>query len=406
LKSQITVIVAVAVAVLSAGTMLVPRAEAARVELAPDPQGSGNELFFTAAPGETNEVAVGFWFDGWWNVGDHKAMLEAVPPCDPIFDPSSGWDVMCPEKDGPLKRVVVDLGDGDDVGVDNVAGAWKTPVTVLGGPGNDRVFAHEFGGNLLVGGPGNDWINAGQFEGSPYESGEDVVAGGDGDDEIRTWDKFADVVYCGAGLDRVTPDGKDILANDCEVAVRPRVGTDPWSRQDGRPIGVTIDGGATFTNRIELQLTVVVPDAANGLRVQEPDGPASLFTRLSDGINYRFALDTRSNDGARAVNVSFDGPGLDPARKFTDSIILDRKRPVVRSRRVVTRRGSFKWVMLAAHDATSGLKSMQFARRRGSPAKPRAFRRRAIVRASSRWVRVTDWAGNVSRWRRLSKATG
>jgi Ca2+-binding RTX toxin-like protein len=116
---------------------------------------------------------------------------------------------------------------GDDIsGFENVSGgrsedaltALPTGSRLYGGPGEDS----------LKGGPGADEIDGG--------SGDDSVSAGAGDDEIDSRDGRAELVFCGAGRDRVTgyeivdddyeglttrlagPDARDVLDRTCELA--------------------------------------------------------------------------------------------------------------------------------------------------------------------------------------------
>jgi len=59
-------------------------------------------------------------------------------------------------------------------------------------------------------------------------------------------------------------------------------------------------------------------------------------------------------------------------------------------------------VNLRARDATSGVRSAQFARVRKRPWAAVRFGQRLMVRRAPKWVRVRDRAGNVSRWQRVS----
>src|SRR5215212_3723506 len=109
------------VAVLAAGAVLASTAQAATVEVV-----DGN-VVFTAAPGETNDLRI-----GWDSFTDMGAPLTAGPGCEQI-DANSA---RCLESGAP----VVDTGDGDDR-VDVRLWCCGT-VTVHGGDDDDNILMY------------------------------------------------------------------------------------------------------------------------------------------------------------------------------------------------------------------------------------------------------------------------
>jgi hypothetical protein len=384
--------------------MAVPAtASAARIELRPGKAPKSTELLYTGGSEVNSPVLQSY--EAWYYLQDSKGpATERIPPCEADPEPSGlGVTSRCPGSLSAIGHALIDLGDGDDFGnVDQNTLLWL-PVTVLGGSGRDHLSMHSPSRAVLDGGPGDDVITSeGPHQGYSSE-GSDIVFGGEGDDEINTRNEQLghDFIYCGPGFDEVTADGSDEVAADCESVARPPF----WGRADGKPVGVTINGAAPFTNDPDVQLTVRAPDAARAVRISNDGGfGGQLTTQVVSTETYGFELASSGPERLpKTVYVRFDGPGLDPHRIFTDDIILDETRPAVRSARLVGRvRGGVR-LALRARDATSGVKSAQFARKRGQPRAWIRYRKRITVRRTPHWVRVRDGAGNSSRWHRLRR---
>jgi hypothetical protein len=96
----------------------------------------------------------------------------------------------------------VDAGGGDDRVV--FAADVRVPVTLRGGPGNDRLVGGA-GADKLIGGPGNDVLvgRAGRdlLYGGP---GKDKLIGGPGDDVLRGG-AGQDTLIPGSGHNQVSP---------------------------------------------------------------------------------------------------------------------------------------------------------------------------------------------------------
>jgi RTX calcium-binding nonapeptide repeat (4 copies) len=364
--------------------------EAAQLEL------RGNQVVYTAGAGEGNDVHFQHW-ETWWGVQDAEGVsITPVPPCE-WWPPHQGVIPMarCPDWVDNITSAVVDLGDGNDSSFLDENTSLSIPVSLLGGPGNDRLTMHSSGPNTLDGGSGNDVLSS--------EGGHNTLIGGDGNDQFATADATQDVVGCGPGFDEVIADELDLVAADCE-SVRRETPGGVWTRADGKAIGVSIDGGALYTNSPDVRLRVRGPDAATHLRISNDGGFESFVSRPISGLTFEFELSSSGPERLpKTVYVRFDCPGLDPNRTFTDDIILDETRPVVRSAQVVRRRHGRVRVALRARDATSGVKSAQFARVRHRPWARIRYRNRVTLLRAPRWVRVRDGAGNVSRWRHVAR---
>ncbi|MDA0139454.1 calcium-binding protein [Solirubrobacter deserti] len=94
-----------------------------------------------------------------------------------------------------------------------------------GGTGNDLIYAAR-GNDETWGEDGDDqlWAMARADVHGPNDTAGDVLHGGPGNDTFRVRDGEADTVDCGAGVDTVYADFKDVLSNpgECEVVNRAR----------------------------------------------------------------------------------------------------------------------------------------------------------------------------------------
>lgn len=385
-------------------------ADAARVELRPAAVAGENELAYTAGADEVNHVYM-YRHTGppggglVWDITDAAAPpIDRVSPC--MTSVNVAWVSECP--DDHVSSILVDLGDRDDEApVDGGFSMIHIPVTVRGGLGRDRIWTHSDGGNLLDGGPGNDVITSERSSTSAHRGGADIVTAGEGDDEVHTRDAARDTVYCGPGLDEVFADDLDTVEADCEKVMLPyqpppHVPFDLWKRSDGEPVGVTINDAARYTNNRDVILTVRHPPVAAAILMSN-DGGFSKWVERSprDSERYRFRLSSSGPDRLPStVYVRFD---LDLTRTFTDDIVLDQRRPTVATARLAGRtRGGRVRVSLQARDATSGVRSAQFAQVRNSPWRSVRFHKRLTLRRMPNWVRVRDRAGNLSNWHRVA----
>ena len=208
-------------------------------------------------------------------------------------------------------------------------------------------------------------------------------------------------------MDEVFADELDRVEGDCEKFVLPYkpppyVPFDLWKRSDGEAVGVTINGAARYTNERDVILTVRHPPAAASILMSNDGGFSRWDERSpSDSERYRFRLSSSGTDRLpRTVYVRFD---LDLTRTFTDDIVLDQRRPRVTGARLAGRtRGGRVRISLKAHDATSGIRSAQFARTRRRPWRSVRFHPRLTLRHAPNWVRVRDRAGNLSHWNRVA----
>ena len=239
------------VSLCAACLMLPARAGAARIEIRPGAVAGTNQLVYTAGPGEVNSPGLQHQQDTYYLQDSRGPLTERVPPSGPPPNPGGlGVISQCPDPADAVTTALVDLGDLDDFGDVDQNTLLFIPVTVLGGAGADRISMHSAEGNVLDGGPGDDVIESEGPSPDYRFGGTDTVAGGEGNDKIHTSDDHRDTVSCGPGTDRVTADVTDDVAADCETVERQF--EPPWVRADGRPIGVSIDDGATYTNSLDV----------------------------------------------------------------------------------------------------------------------------------------------------------
>ncbi len=189
--------------------------------------------------------------------------------------------------------------------------------------------------------------------------------------------------------------------------------------------GISINAGATFTNRPQVSVWVVWPPYASDVVLSNDGGfrPAS-----QRGVAERLTWTLNSSGPERlpkTVYARFVVDGAVGAQTYQDDIILDQTPPAVtraevasaasargaralghqvRRQAAATRRARPYRLQVSARDRTSGVRLLQVAsagRKRVS--KPVAYRKRLMVRwrLAPRFVRARDGAGNWSAWRPL-----
>jgi hypothetical protein len=373
-----------------------------------DPATGSSEIVYTAAPGESNYTLIASRDDYYGFTEGPGASAQFVPPCQ--FG-GQGWGTYgtCPAQG--VTHVLIDLGDGDDQSwIGN--GSVPVPATFLGGDGNDLLnddngFTEA---DVLDGGSGDDRLTGGY--------GPDTLIGGEGNDSIDAsqvdGSATRDRISCGPGNDVVYANARDEIDADCEnVTFAPGSGG-PMSRDDGRPVGVSIDGGARFTRSPDVTLTVLAPDAATELLVSNDGGFANASRVPVNHITntYRWHLDESGAERLpKIVYVRFVGSGIDPVATVTDDIVLDQTAPTAVTARVAglrkrgcRSRSSCVAVEVSARDAASGVAGLDLSRDRRHRYASIRFHHRVLLADAPRWVRARDRAGNVSRWHRVARA--
>jgi hypothetical protein len=175
-------------------------------------------------------------------IGSTANDIEAAPGCrrEPLaFPRQAETGVMCPAS---VTSVLVEAGDG--VNIIELGGyePFPMPVTMLGGPDDDRLTARLVPSAVVRGGAGNDAVAA-LTTGGPATAdggpGHDVVgagggpaevSAGDGEDLVLPGTGSPRTISCGPGLDYLhRPAPGDDPAADCEPPARTRVLAEPAS---------------------------------------------------------------------------------------------------------------------------------------------------------------------------------
>ena len=170
-------------------------------------------------------------------------------PCRPgdVTNDANAYIVQVFCRRAGIKRVRVDLGERED----SATVALPVPITLLGGPGADRLTAGP-AADRVDGGDGNDRLRGGAgadvLDGG---AGADDFDGGAGDDRVLSADGLAERVVCGAGADRVETDTLDDVAADCESVGRSEVAPPPDSGSTGSDlVAPRVQAGAATIQRL------------------------------------------------------------------------------------------------------------------------------------------------------------
>jgi hypothetical protein len=264
-------LVAVALGLLSA--LGVDPAAAATVRLLDDPVSGDTALTFSAASGETNDVAISGPAPRW-NVQDLVGNpITAVPPCTPS-SAGVGTAAACPPEG--VDVISADLGDGHD-SISLAMTSFRGNVT--GGDGRDRFFGGQ-GNDSLDGGAGDDridgWEGIDELVGGP---GSDLLIGGAGGDVIDARDGGRDEVDCGPGPDRVRADAVDALDASCEEILK----------TGELPSAVTVI--ATDVSRTSTKLVAVVNPRGSATKVHFELGTTPSYTSRTPSIEIDSGVD-------------------------------------------------------------------------------------------------------------------
>jgi hypothetical protein len=191
----------------------------------------------------------------------------------------------------------------------------------------------------------------------------------------------------------------------------------------GVPAGATIDDGARFTRTETVTLRLQPPPGATVAEIaNDQDFTNPTRQEMGGQVAMAWTLLSTGPDGKRTVFVRYSGVDVDPSQVYSESIVLDRTRPVLRSAEagpLPTRRGHGKVASTAAsrcsfllyvnaRDKLSKVKAVEYAF--GPKAKRRSRRAAPIIgvtaprnkpRPARMFVRVRDGAGNRSKSRRV-----
>ena len=182
-------------------------------------------------------------------------------------------------------------------------------------------------------------------------------------------------------------------------------------------VGVSINNGDEFTNDPNVKVRTVWPLGAMSARIANDGGFAGAQSfDVARDIPWKIRS-SGSERLPRTIYVRFGataqmpgGVAIDPTKTFQDDIILDQTDPSVISASIsgssavsaAAAKRSYM-IRLRASDRTSGVARAQLATTKTKPLAATAFRTRLSATSVSRprWVRVSDHAGNWSRWRAI-----
>ncbi len=173
--------------------------------------------------------------------------------------------------------------------------------------------------------------------------------------------------------------------------------------------GVSINSAAAFTSSPGVILTIHEPAGATGVVISNDGGfatPTTSAVACSDTYSWTLTT-TGSGRLPRTVYVRFTGPGIDADKTFSDDIVLDSAAPLMKSATIS--KGETRYVLkLDASDAGSGVARVQLASSKTAK-KLTSYRYKSKLsvryKATARFVRAIDRAGNVGKWRAVKLLT-
>jgi hypothetical protein len=172
----------------------------------------------------------------------------------------------------------------------------------------------------------------------------------------------------------------------------------------GKPLGVSINDGAQYTNDPEVTIFSAWPSFASNAFVSNDGGfKAGRLFPVAETIAW--TLDSSGPERLpKTVYVRFQSGGQ-TSETYTDDIILDQTPPKVLSASLssggrITAAGAKVTLRLKARDNVSGVGGVQVTKNRRKPGRFLAYKKKLkVVPARTLYVRVRDRAGNLSAWR-------
>jgi hypothetical protein len=179
--------------------------------------------------------------------------------------------------------------------------------------------------------------------------------------------------------------------------------------------GISVNGGATYTNSTNVSLTVEPPACVV---------PYATSVELSNDGGFKRStkrpLETPESDSSFTVNWTMISTGKERLPKtvyanisgtrYTDDIILDQRDPVIESASATSlgatgalAAGQRFRVTVKAKDSNSGVGFAQTAVNKANPSVLVRYKSRFTATSQGRpkWIRVQDRAGNFSTWKKL-----
>ncbi|MEA2496085.1 MAG: hypothetical protein QOJ29_3996, partial [Thermoleophilaceae bacterium] len=176
----------------------------------------------------------------------------------------------------------------------------------------------------------------------------------------------------------------------------------------GKPVGVSINDGAQYTNDPKVTLFAVWPSFATDMLVSN-DGGFGAGQLFPVAEQQPWALDSSGPERLpKTVYVRYQA-GSPTTQTFTDDIILDQTPPKVVSASVAKPAGATSaaatiTLKLKATDNVSGVAGVQVSSNPKKPGAVKKFKAKLKVKKAKKlFVRVQDKAGNFSSWKPVKK---
>jgi hypothetical protein len=235
-----------ALAAAAAGLALLPAGAAAHSLV----RVNGSELAYISADAVSLNTLEAKVSGGEYELRDPTVDGGSDPgPCRPgeVTNDANAYIVQVFCRRSGIDRARVDLGERED----SATVALPVPVTLLGGPGADRLTTGP-ASDTIVGSDGNDRMDGGAGN-DTLEGGEgaDAFHGGAGDDHLKSADGVAETLTCGAGADRVEADTLDQVTGDCESVSRAAVAPPEDAASTGTDdVAPVVRAGASTLQRL------------------------------------------------------------------------------------------------------------------------------------------------------------
>ena len=183
-------------------------------------------------------------------------------------------------------------------------------------------------------------------------------------------------------------------------------------------IGMSINEGGSYTNDRNVNLFIVWPKGATGMKISNDGGFSPTKTTTVDAAKTQKWILDDSVLGlyTKIVYLRFVGSNIDASKTYSDDIILDSAAPIIESITVVANNGSVDFSLKAVDDVT-GVDKIEVKRGVTIVAKVYATKfsltenelgmtalspNTGISGSSSIGIRVVDRAGNWSEYKTLS----
>jgi hypothetical protein len=183
-------------------------------------------------------------------------------------------------------------------------------------------------------------------------------------------------------------------------------------------VGISVNEGAAYTNDSSVNLFIVWPKGATGMKISSDGGFATAITSTMDvAKSHKWTLDN-SVVGlyTKIVYIRFVGTKIDASKTYSDDIVLDTTPPVIESSLAAVASGSIDLILKATDDIT-GVDKVQI--KNGATTVTKSYESKISVTekelgltvsassvhktdSSMIEIRVSDKAGNWTAYKSLS----